>query len=93
MYKVESIKDITKDQGTHLILKTEEQFDIHVRYRFGIILVTVNEEELYKRKLSTDFKESTISIADAIEYIETYLPEELLTFVNIKENGNNTTQK
>ena len=89
MYTVENIQDVTKDQGTHLILNTREEFEVHVRYRFGIILVTVNEEELYKRKLTTDYKDSSMKQEEVVEYLKQYLPEELLIFPKTKteENG------
>lgn len=87
MYTVTKIEDITEDKGTHLVCHTKEDFLINIQYRFGIILVSVLEETLYKRKLTIDYKDSKMVTSDIIEYLETYLPDELITFPKTEENG------
>lgn len=89
MYTVIKIEDVTKDKGTHLILHTKEEFLINVQYRFGIILVSVLQETLYKRKLTTDYKDSKMEMSDILEYLEAYLPDELLKFKKTEDHEKN----
>ena len=80
MYTVNRIELKSEKQPTHLLFNTEEGFDINVVYRYGIIIVSVNDEVLHKRKLTTDYKDSMMTQEDVIDYLEEYLPEELLNF-------------
>ena len=93
MYTVINIEIESVEQPTRLILKTEEEFDVNVEYRYGFMMVSVNDEILHKAKLTTDFTDSKMSEGDIIEYLEEYLPEELLTFSLIKTKENATSKE
>ena len=80
MYTGQSIEVVSEEKPSHFILKTEEEFDIHFTYRYGILLVEVNEELLHKVKLTKDYTHSMMSVSDIIEYCEEYLPEEMIDF-------------
>ena len=93
MYTVIKIEDVTKDQGTHIVFHTKEDFLINVQYRFGIILVSVLQEILYKKKLTTDYKDSKMEISDILEYLEAYLPDELLKFEKTEDHEKQQSEK
>ena len=91
MYTVIEVELRSVEKPTLLILKTEEEFEVNVEYRYGHMMVSVNDELLHKAKLTTDFTDSKMSQEDIIDYLKEYLPEELLTFslTKIKKNGTN----
>jgi hypothetical protein len=92
MYTVNAIKLVSAEKPTQLLLSTDEEFDVHVIYRYGIMIVLVNDDELHKAKLTKDYTDSKMKQEDIIEYLEEFLPEELLNFSLIKKRENEHTE-
>lgn len=85
MYTVTQIIQVSERMPSSWVLKTQEEFDIKVQYRFGIIMFTVNDEVLHKSRISPLVTSSQMSTQEMLEYIKHELPEELFELTTIKK--------
>lgn len=93
MFTVIGIKIESVEKPTHLIFQTDEETPVHVLYRFGFLRVVVDDETLHKVQLTKDYTSSKMSEEDIVEYLEEYLPEEMLTFSLTKKEKDGTSNE
>ena len=84
MYTVTKIEQTSRKQPSSWVLHTEEEFEITIQYRFGFIIVQVNDEILHKARITPDITHSQMSDDEMLLYIKQELPEELLDLSLIK---------
>lgn len=93
MYTAEKVVVIKKDSPSKWKIKTTEGFDIIVQYRYGFIIIMVNDETLHKSRLTTDITDSKMSWEDFLDYQKEHLPREMIDFSLIKNKNDESKQK
>ena len=89
MYVVVKIEQISKEKPSAWRLKTSEQIDLDVMYRYGFLVVDVDNENLLKHRISDNLSDSSMEWGQALSHLQEFLPEEMIDFSLImkKENG------
>jgi hypothetical protein len=84
MYTITKIEQISVEQPSSWTLSTQEEFEIIVQYRFGFMIIQVNDEILHKQRINPEITSSKMSTEEMLTYIKQELPEELLDLSTIK---------
>jgi hypothetical protein len=89
MYTATKIEQINKEKPSMWRIKTSEQIDLKVVYRYGFIVLSVEDETLFKHRVSQDLSDSTSEWVHVYSFLKEYLPEEMIDFslIMTKENG------
>lgn len=87
MYTAVKVTCESEEKPSKWKVETQEEFDIIIQYRYGFIVVEVNEEELYKQRVTTDIMSSKMTTEEMLSYAKEHFPEEMLDLSLLKTNN------